>query len=81
MKSGQRVVKKLLNTKYNVSEMWNEAGKNPITGGFREKFDNLKMILVEKKFSSRFIFTNRSWPSMIITWWLHRREIQLHQQT
>ena len=29
--------------------MWNEAGKNPITGGFREKFDNLKMILVEKK--------------------------------
>ena len=50
MKSGQRVVKKLLNTKYNVSEMWNEAGKNPITGGFREKFDNLKMILVERIF-------------------------------
>ena len=50
LQSGQRVVKKVLNTKYKVWEMWNEAEKNPIAGEFHEKFDNLKMIPVGSNF-------------------------------
>ena len=56
LQSGQRVVKKVLNIKYKVWEMWNEAEKNPIAGEFHEKFDNLKMIPVWSDFFIKIYF-------------------------